>query len=116
MQIFDYEVDDSINVNGTSLQGYVTTTYDKLVEVFGKPTYTDADPYEKVACEWTVEAKVVDSFADDEEDMEYKPFTVYCWKTDGRIPTEEHRWNVGGYDFEASDIAQRIIDGDTARA
>ena len=26
----------------SSLQGYVKTTYDKLVKTFGEPTYTDA--------------------------------------------------------------------------
>ena len=31
---------DSIDVNGTSYQGIVTTTYDELVNKFGDPTYT----------------------------------------------------------------------------
>ena len=33
LNILDFEVDDTINLNGTSLQGTVQTTYDKLVEV-----------------------------------------------------------------------------------
>ena len=30
---------DSIDVNGTSYQGIVTTTFDELVNKFGEPTY-----------------------------------------------------------------------------
>ena len=37
-----------VDFNGTHLQGFVKTTYDKIVKAFGEPTYTDASPYEKV--------------------------------------------------------------------
>jgi hypothetical protein len=37
--------------NGTSLQGYINTSYDKLVEAFGQPI--DGDGY-KVDAEWKV--------------------------------------------------------------
>jgi len=115
MKIFDYETDEYVDVNGTSLKGTISTTFDKLCEVFGDPTYTEADPREKVACEWKVSAHILDDFADDEEDSTYENFTVYCWK-EGRIPTETYDWHIGGYNYNAVDIAQRIIDGDTARA
>ena len=71
-----------VSVNGTSLQGHITTTYDKLVEVFGPPQFTDS--------------------------TYYKNFTVYCWKY-GRIPTEECEWNIGGKDFESWSDADDII-------
>jgi hypothetical protein len=61
-----------VNMSMSSLQGYVTTTYDKLVEIFGKPTYTDADPYEKVNCEWTVSTE--------NEDGDTVKFSIYNWK------------------------------------
>ena len=67
VKVLGYEADESVNVNGTHLVGEITTTYAKLVEQFGEPTFTDADPNEKVACEWTIDAKVV-SDGDDEED------------------------------------------------
>ena len=108
MNILNFDVDDCVNVNGTSLQGTITTTYDKLVEIFGKPTYTDADPYEKVNAEWTVEARTLNSWADDEEDAESVIFTIYNWK-DGRIPTEEYDWHIGGYGFNAVEAAEAII-------
>jgi hypothetical protein len=107
MNVLDYEVGD-VNMNGSSLKGYVTTTYDRLVEVFGEPTYSDADPYEKVNAEWEVSASVYDTEDDDTVDVK---FTVYNWKT-GSVPTEEYQWHIGGYDNYASLIAQRIIGGE----
>ena len=107
VKVLGYEADETVNVNGTHLVGEITTTYAKLVEQFGEPTFTDADPNEKVACEWTIDAKVV-SDGDDEEDYFYKPFTVYCWK-EGRIPTEEYSWHIGGDDYESFEIASTII-------
>ena len=41
MKVIDFET--GVNMNMSSLQGYVKTTYDKLVEIFGEPTYTDAE-------------------------------------------------------------------------
>tara|TARA_B110000503_G_scaffold14238_1_gene19446 strand:- start:459 stop:800 length:342 start_codon:yes stop_codon:yes gene_type:complete len=111
VKILSYEADDCVNVNMTSLQGKVTTTYDALVSKFGEPTRTDADPREKVACEWTVEAKVYDPDNDETpDDYTYLPFTVYCWK-EGRIPLEECDWHIGGHNWEAYDVASDIING-----
>ena len=115
LNVFGFDVDDSVNINGTSLQGTVQTTYDNLVDVLGEPTYTDANPYEKVACEWTINAKVEDPdtiFNHDfeEDDFYYKPLSVYCWKT-GRIPTEKYDWHIGGNDYQAVEIAEKIILG-----
>ena len=56
--MLDFENDDCVNITMTSLKGYVNTTYDKLVEVFGEPTFTDASPYEKVNAQWKLEFKV----------------------------------------------------------
>jgi len=91
-----------VNMSMSSLQGYIKTTYDKLVEVLGEPTYTDADPYEKVNCEWTVMVP--------QEDSSPVKFSIYNWK-DGRIPTEEYEWHIGGYGFEAVSEAHEIING-----
>ena len=96
----NFETD--VNMSMSSLQGYIKTTYDKLVEVLGEPTYTDADPYEKVNCEWTVMVP--------QEDSSPVQFSIYNWK-DGRIPTEEYEWHIGGYGFESVSEAHEIING-----
>ena len=33
--------------NGTSLKGYIETTYQDLVDRFGEPTFEDHDPRER---------------------------------------------------------------------
>ena len=99
MKVLSYESGDYVDVNMSSLQGYVKTTYDKLVEIFGEPTYTDANPYEKVNCEWAVTADTDEGFV---------KFSIYNWK-DGKIPTEEYDWHIGGYGFDAVDVATEII-------
>ena len=106
--ILSFDADDSVNINGTSLQGSIKATYLELCEVFGKPTYTDADPYEKVNAEWAVQARTLSSWADDEEDAEDSVFTIYNWKM-GYIPTEEYDWHIGGKSYEAVDIATTIL-------
>jgi hypothetical protein len=103
MKVLGFDAYDGVNTNGTSLQGHIMTTYDKLCDVFGEPTFTEANPRESVNCEWTVEAE-----CQDDDRRFYKQFTVYCWKY-GRIPLEECEWNIGGDDFEAWSIASDII-------
>ena len=109
LKVLEYENDEYANVNGTCYQGVIKTTYDQLVEIFGKPTYTEADPYEKVNAEWTIQTKVIEKDAEYEDDDFYKVFTIYNWKT-GYIPTEEYEWHVGGEDFEAKEIADAIFE------
>ena len=65
---------DRIPVVGTSLTGYVKTTYDALVKAFGEPTdvgastlgkgdppyYADYDAGDKVTAEWVLAFAVVE--------------------------------------------------------
>ena len=44
LKVLEYENDDLLNTNGFHYVGVIKTTYDQLVEIFGKPTFTDADP------------------------------------------------------------------------
>ena len=52
MKIINITNDESVNVNGTGLQGYVNTTYADIVAAFGEPTYTHGD---KTNVEWNLE-------------------------------------------------------------
>ena len=102
MKVVDYDSNEYVNLNMSSLQGTIKTTYDKLVELFGKPTYTDADPYEKVNAEWKVECDTGEDFV---------KFSIYNWKT-GSIPTEEYDWHIGGFGYDAVEAAYELIDGE----
>ena len=106
--VIEYDVYESFNKSGSCRQGEITTTYDTLHNLFGTPSYTDADPYEKVSCEWVLNVKVRDE-GDGYDDWYYEQVSIYAWKY-GRIPTEECQWNIGGFNWEASEIVQSIIE------
>lgn len=95
---------------GTSYQGSITTTYDRLETLFGKPSYSSGDPYEKVNTEWIIDGKVyyIDQWG--EKDWEYVKATVYNWKT-GYTPTGEYDWHIGGNSYDAVDFIREILDG-----
>ena len=108
-RMLEFENSDVIDVNMSSLKGYVKTTYGQLVKTFGEPTYTDASPYEKVNAEWNLEFTI--PFTDEwgEEDFNYVKATIYNWK-DGYIPTEEYEWHIGGFDHEAVECVEKVLD------
>jgi hypothetical protein len=107
--VLEFENSDVINVNMSSLKGHIKTTYGQLVKTFGEPTHTDASPYEKVNAEWTLEFTI--PFTDEwgEEDFNYVKATIYNWK-DGYVPTEEYDWHIGGFDYEAVECVEKVLD------
>ena len=104
MKVLEYDVYDGFSQSGSSRQSEVTTTYDELRELFGTPSYTDADPYSKVSCEWVLNVKVLDEddpYVESEDDYQYEQVSVYAWKY-GYIPVEETQWNIGGHNYNCS--------------
>lgn len=86
------------NTFGTSLKGYVYTTYSRLVEIFGEPTYLPEDSGDgKVNFEWVFE-------------FNGEIFTIYDWKTyDPEYSmTQLEKWHIGGktYYGEFSDYIE----------
>jgi hypothetical protein len=82
------------NAGGTSLQGYVNTSYKRLVELFGEPDPANTDGY-KMSTEWDV------------EDEDGSVYTIYDYKatklysSDGlsvskfrKLP--DYDWHIGG--------------------
>lgn len=90
--------------NGASLQGYVKTQYNHLVELFGEP-YTDPANY-KTDVEWIVPTP-------------YGPATIYNYKNghsylgvSGLRLEEMDEWHVGGTNHESYEwIAQQVTTG-----
>ena len=113
MIIKDYEVCSPDMVSGgTSLKGYKITTYSRLCEVLGPPTFTSANPDDKVSCEWVLDTQWYDANCIEEidrDDWEYDTVTIYAWKY-GYIPTEECQWNIGGKSYNATEIIDMIVD------
>jgi hypothetical protein len=79
------------DANGTSLVGYVRTTYAKIVEVFGEPDHRGGD---KTTVEWALQ------FDDG------TVATIYDWK-EYRTPKEVYDWHIGGFSKYAQD---RVVD------
>lgn len=73
----------------TSLQGYVTATYQELVEAFGEPTYSEPSGDSKVNTEWDLILGKNAVHA-----------TIYDWKDfDGGRRSRDGRpydWHIGG--------------------
>ena len=86
-------ISKNAEVTGTHLQGRITTSYDKLVEVFGEPTYNDNDPRDKVQVEWALK------FSDG------TVATIYNWKDydDGSRCKQalHYDWHIGGMNYDA---------------
>lgn len=82
--------------NLTSLQGYIKTTYDELVSIFGKPKYGPNDGGDKVTCEWAVNI----FYLDENEDEQMETVTIYDWNQ-YNTPFGEYRWHIGGLDSNA---------------
>ena len=95
------EVDQTLT--GSSLQGYIKTTYADLVEKFGEPDTIDLD---KSTAEWCVEFCVDLGMGD----YKFVNTTIYDWKTDS-TPLGEYDWHVGGFDFGAVECVDDYMNG-----
>ena len=80
-----YSDKDAPSTDGSSLKGYIETTYSQLVELLGEPTFNTPSSDNKVQVEWVVE-------------FQEEIFTIYDWKTNSRYYTENEleRFNIGG--------------------
>ena len=71
--------------SGTSLQGTIATTYDRLVEAFGEP---NGNPGDKINSEWIL--KFPDGTI----------ATIYDWKL-SQTPKDLYDWHIGGHSKKA---------------
>ncbi len=79
------------DINGTYLQGTITTDYNTLVSVFGQPDYTPTDAGNKTDAEWTL------CFSDGTVATiyNYKNGPNYCGPQ-GTPVKSITKWNIGG--------------------
>ena len=103
MKYFNVSRDVDQTLTGSSLQGYIKTTYAALVEKFGEPDTIDLD---KSTAEWCVEFCVDEGGGD----YKYVNATIYDWKTDS-TPMDEYEWHVGGFDFDAVECVDNFMNG-----
>ena len=95
---------------GTSYKGMVYTTYDKLVEVFGKPNISASD---KVFTEWGIEFRVPieDDGMGDVDDYDSIDATIYDWKEQwgGASHVGEYGWHIGGRNYHAVELVYEAL-------
>ena len=90
----EYGPDDYMDPHGSSLMGYVTASYDKLVELFGEPNCPYGD---KTWNNWDLCFRVWDD--DDSEDFDDVYVSIYDWKEMGPESSKsgEYQWHIGGF-------------------
>lgn len=81
-----------INFSGTGLVGYVSTTYDHLVEVLGEP-HTD---YDKSTAHWNIQGK------------DGTVATIYDYK-EYMTPKGEYLWHIGGHSDAAVPLVESLL-------
>jgi hypothetical protein len=96
-------IDTEASVGGTSLMGYIKTTYSEIVDIFGEPRYTSSGD-DKVTAEWDLEFEV---------GGEYVTATIYDWKL-GETPFGEYNWHIGGFSTQAPHIVSHYMKGANA--
>lgn len=84
---------DKFKANGTSLQGYLTTTFDRLVELLGEPLEGSGDG--KTTAEWIVE-------------LGGETATIYDWKLKS-TPKDLYEWHVGGRSLEVIERLSKAL-------
>ena len=100
--IVGMEVDNNIQITGTSLQGYLEATYDEIADVFGPPVRIYGD---KTTCEWDIEFRVM---TEDETDFEYVVATIYDWKMAPTV-NSKYRWHIGGRNYQAVECVEKMM-------
>lgn len=90
-----------ININGTSLEGYVSADYKTICKVFGEPT--ESDGY-KTDAEWMIQ------FSDGQV------ATIYNWKdgknycgANGLNVEDIKEWHIGGRSNEVVSRIQNLL-------
>lgn len=96
-----------IDICGTHLQGYIETTYAKLVETFGPPN-SEHDGY-KTQAEWamlTPTGHVVTIY-------DYKQGDCYRGEGNGTPAEEVTSWHIGGHIPDVVAWVEARLDGRT---
>jgi len=92
---------NQVNINGTSLMGYVKISYKNLVKAFGKPTSQKPSGDDKVRIRWSIE------FEDG------TVATIYDWKNYGKsvkwVKENYTEWHVGGKNQYAVDKVLDVL-------
>ena len=108
--MYEFENDDMIDFEGVELQGYVESTYDELVEIFGDATIGEDMTDAKRVLQFKMPLDE-DGYS---EDVEYVTATIHKedeWDDDN-IPDGIYRWHVSGFDEDAIHCVRTVMGAD----
>lgn len=86
-------VSKQVDVCGTCLVGYIETTYNKLVKVFGEPTNSTRSGDNKTTIEWHIKF-------DDGTVATIYDYKNYDWSL-SKVKTKNRDWHIGGNSQDA---------------
>lgn len=101
-----------VEMNMSSLMGYISASYEELVNLFGEPTYMDCDDdeYAKVNVEWTVLIQTPTGPV---------KASIYNWKDyDGGRYCQSallYKWHIGGYNDRAVYAVEGVVGSEGVR-
>ena len=90
--MYEFENDDMIDFEGVELQGYVESTYDELVDIFGDPTIGE----DMTDAKWVLQFKMPLDEEGYSEDCEYVTAT-YTKKMNGMMTIYQTEYIGGTY-------------------
>jgi hypothetical protein len=97
---------DGVEINGTHLQGEITTTREELTKTFGAPSFCDWDSGDKVTIEWELK------FSDGTIATIYDYKRIECGEEAEPIDLfEEYEWHIGGTSREAVLRVSELLTG-----
>ena len=85
--MYEFENDDMIDFEGVELQGYVESTYDELVDIFGDPTIGD----DMTDAKWVLQFKMPLDEEGYSEDCEYVTATIHKEDDPGHTKCQSSR-------------------------
>lgn len=99
MSAIEYENSGDVDIVGTSLMGYIGTSYNELEAAFGNPTYYYAEGATTV--EWVLQLKVPNG-----GDFDYVTATIYDRREDYKPLEDKDKegvWHIGGFERASVD-------------
>lgn len=96
---------DETKIDGSHGLGSIVTTYQKLVDTFGKETF-DWSGDLKSECYWTLlfnDGTIATIY-------DWKSNKRYCGDIKGISKDDNINWNIGGFSSKAVELVQRELD------
>jgi hypothetical protein len=107
MSDINFETGSHIRVRGTKKVGEITTTYNHLVDTFGKPLPMDQN---EGNVEWRIEFEV--PAEEDPNETDLIVATIYDWKTGinpVKRPGDKITFTIGGHNIQAAYYVHLVL-------